>query len=201
MYLNDSYNNFNFLIPKHTLMKKLSPLSIAEAKITQEILDRHYDTLYLYAKGLTNRLHLGIYDENDLMQQLFLKIARNPLEYKKRRTGYFIKILQHLVIDLDRKKKNSLKREERYQQYDSLTVSIHDHQKTNRLLELYETTCTGLNPTQDQIFRLLLQGYSQVEIAKRLNIPATTVATKVRRARIRLLNKWGSIDRIRAFLE
>ncbi len=182
-------------------MEKYLPTSISDAKVAQEILERHYDTLYLYARGLTNRMHLGIYDENDLMQQLFLKIAKNPVEYKKRRTGYFIRMLQHLVIDLDRKKKKALRREENYQQNNSLLVSIHDHQLEQRLLELYETTCAGLDATQDQIFRLILQGYSQVEVARRFNIPATTVATKVRRGRIRLLNKWGSIDRIRVFLE
>jgi len=182
-------------------MAKFTPLSNAEAKIAQEILERHHDTLYLYAIGLANRMHLIIYDENDLMQQLFLKIARHPIEYKERRIGYFVRMLQSLAIDLGRKKKSSVKREEKYQQYDSLMVSIHDHQSEKRLLELYETTCIDLDPTDDQIFRLILKGYSQVEIAKRLNMPAATVATKVRRARIRLLHRWGSIDQIRAFLE
>jgi len=79
-------------------MTKFRRLSIAEAKIAQEILERHYDTLYLYAIGLANRMHLVIYDGNDLMQQLFLKIAKHPIEYEKRRIGYFVRMLQTLAI-------------------------------------------------------------------------------------------------------
>lgn len=126
----------------------------------------------------------------DVMQEAFIKIWKNIGQYdtsKGRLFTWMIKIARNLAIDCARSSRSrSNSKTETLTDETPLTVGDYtDHIKTDHL---------GLNKVIDELTSdqktiidlAYFQGYTQEEIAKKLNVPLGTVKTRARAALLKL---------------
>lgn len=144
-----------------------------------EIIVKKYTNIiyrYLYKKIFEKK------DVEDMVQNTFISFYKGIKNFdeKKRVLPYLFTIAKNEAKMYFRSKKPTVPLDE------TLYISEGDE------LESYEEDARillkSLDQNQKEIFKLLYEGYTYQEIAKKLNKPLNTVKTQIRRARLKLKN-------------
>lgn len=150
-----------------------------EKQAYEELYEKYSDALYGLAMKMVKQEALA----EDVLQEAFVKVYRKIHTYdpiKGRLFTWILNITRNLAIDLLRSKEykmtsGSVQMEtEQLEQVAPRTETNIDH------IGLTEVLNT-LPDSQREVLNLLYyQGYTQAEVAKKLNLPLGTVKSKVR---------------------
>lgn len=145
----------------------------------EAIYRRYHARLYTLAlRYLKNRA-----DTEDALQQLFVKLwtAREALFITRNLSGYLYGMLKHQVLNQIRNNVNALQHNyrivQKQPQYDDdlYTLAERSHR-----IELLGQAIATLPPQQRAVATMRCEGYSNQEIAARLNLSIHTVNTHYR---------------------
>lgn len=151
----------------------------------EAIYRRYHARLYTLAmRYLKNRA-----DTEDVLQQLFVKLwtAREALFITRNLSGYLYGMLKHQVLNQIRNNVSALQHNyrivQKQPQYDD---ELYTWTERNYRSELLEQAITTLPPQQRAVATMRREGYSNQEIAARLNLSIHTVNTHYRECLKRL---------------
>ncbi len=171
--------------------KKLRILSNEEVdNILLEILRRHEGSLHWFAEGLC-RSSGGI-ERDDLKQEFYLRVFKNRLSvleaYEEDKIAYLKKIMRHALIDLIRKRK-SLRNLSRT--LSNLWANDNDRKVTYLgeflIDDIAQFIAGNFSKKNETVLMMnLFEGYAYKEIADKIGLNVKTVATIIRRGRIRI---------------
>lgn len=142
-----------------------------------------YDNYSGALNGIISRILISESLAEEVLQQTFLKVWEKIEQYDAGKSTLFTwmsRIARNSAIDLKR-----LKKYEHLRKTDSLDLSIHNKQNSNMSLAGIDTE--SLISKLDAKHRLVidyiyLNGFTQSETAKELQIPLGTVKTRLRNA-------------------
>lgn len=149
-----------------------------------------YDNYYKALFGVINNIVNDQKTAEDVLQNTFLKIWDNFSSYdssKGRLYTWMLNVARNMAIDCTRSKYEKIKLKIQ-EPSDSVYHKnrIYDEDKSHESIGL-KTLVYNLEKNQQVIIDLAYyQGYTQNEIADKLNIPLGTVKTKVRQAILKL---------------
>jgi len=146
-----------------------------------------YDNYASALFGIIRRIIGDGEEANDVLQESFVKIWRNILQYdttKGRLFTWMINIARNTAIDY--KRSGQSKKDERTNSLEETESSAIDE----NFVTYIKTDHLGLQKIIDRLasdHRMIIelayfQGYTQDEISKKLNIPLGTVKTRARAA-------------------
>lgn len=148
---------------------------------------RYHARLYTVAmRYLKNRA-----DAEDALQQLFVKLwtAREALFITRNLSGYLYGMLKHQVLNQIRNNVNALQHNyriaQKQPQYDD---DLYTWAERNHRSELLGQAIATLPPQQKAVATMRCEGYTNQEIAARLNLSIHTVNTHYRECLKRLKN-------------
>lgn len=156
--------------------------------IIEEMYNENYSYLRNYLIGLT-RSHE---EADDVIQELFSKILRNPhwvLEVAHTR-GWLVKSARNTLLDLHKKKRPELLQDEKI--IENLLISNHSLEEEIVLKNQLETYFAEMSTTDKAIFIAKeYYGYKYEEISELLDIPISTVKSRVFRMRKKMMKERG----------
>lgn len=141
------------------------------------IYNRYKSAMLMYA---AKRVSLPIAE--DLVHDVFMRIwnNRHEIEINEKFIGYLFKALRNIIIDYMSKDANaqqylnSISRFAETFSYERTDDKIREELFIASLFNLLE----GFNPEYIEILKLRMEGYSNDEIAKKLNIAEKTVRNR-----------------------
>lgn len=158
---------------------------ITSKKVINSIIHKHGKSLTVYARSLARSFRSFHLDENDLLQDFYLKILEKPNIYTKikesdNQISYLFSILKHDALNVIKKNENRLNREtqiffERFE-YDIHTTTSLTEKNIKDFLDAFVT-----DEVDKKIMSMRIQGYKYKEIADVLNIPANHIGVKINR--------------------
>jgi RNA polymerase sigma factor (sigma-70 family) len=174
---------------KHIIAEEdlISLLSIKNKRAIEILYDNYSSTAF----GIIFRIVKDEKVSEDILQETFIRIWNNSWQYKSSKGRLFtwiINIARHLAIDKLRSKESinisknqSLEKIVSHNIQASTTDSV-----TPELIGLRELV-DALNPEQKNVIDLLyFGGFTQNEVAEKLQIPLGTVKTRSRNALLNL---------------
>ena len=134
----------------------------------QIIVDNYKKILTIFVKQRVRNYDLV----DDIVQDTFIKMYKNVhnFDLQKPLKPYILQIATRTIIDAFRKYKSEISLVEDIVYEDDQIVD------TSQIL-------SELNPTQKNIFELLIDGYDYASISAKVGIPLNTVKTIIRRTR------------------
>lgn len=134
----------------------------------QIIVDNYKKILTIFVKQRVRNHDLV----DDIVQDIFVKMYKNVHNFDLRKPvkPYILQIATRTIIDTFRKYKLEVPLAE--------NIAYEDDQMVDTSQILSE-----LNPTQKNIFELLIDGYDYASISTKVGIPLNTVKTIIRRTR------------------
>ena len=141
-------------------------------------IEQLYKPLYLYIrKRINNSL-----DAEDLIQEVFLKLSKSNIEKVDNVKNWVYSIAKNSIIDYYRKKKIITE--------DIENVVFPETESNDAIIDLSNCIRPSINQLPEDYREIIslseIEGFSQKEIAKKLNINYTTVRSKVQRGRKKL---------------
>ncbi|MBD8069599.1 RNA polymerase sigma factor [Bacillus sp. PS06] len=162
-------------------MSKLNPLEAIE-----EIYNEHYSYLRNFLIGLTKDDAIA----DDIIQELFSKILVNPtsvfkVKYMK---SWLVQGAKNTLLDHYKKKKPELFKDEKI--IESLLIDNHTPE-VKMLINNQLETILGQLSTTDKAIILAKEyyGYNYQEISELLNLPLSTLKTRVFRLRKQMIKQ------------
>lgn len=138
-----------------------------------------YQPLFLYIKKRVNHQE----DAEDLTQEVFYKLSKSNSDEVSSVKNWVYTIAKNTIIDYYRKQKNQT------EEIDD-TLVIEEYNENNAVIELGECVTTYVNQLPEEYRSIMklseLEGMSQKEVAKQLDINYVTVRSKVQRGRKKL---------------
>lgn len=162
-------------------MSKKNPLELIE-----EVYNEHYRYLRHFLIGLTKSDELA----DDIIQELFAKILMMPtrilkVNYMK---SWLIKSAKNTLIDYYRKKKPELLNDESI--IESLLIDNFTPEASVTMNSELETILNQLSSTDKAIILAKeYYGYNYQEISELLNLPVSTLKSKVFRLRKNMIKE------------
>jgi RNA polymerase sigma-70 factor (ECF subfamily) len=155
-----------------------------DEKAFNYLYDNYSGALYGVALKILLREDLA----SDVLQEIFVKIWRNIDQYdttKGKLYTWMLNVARNMSIDMLRSKKFQQERK---------TTDIENNVSEYKLTTQTNTDLLGVDKMLQKLrddYRIVIdlayfQGYTQEEIAKRLNMPLGTVKTRMRSALIEL---------------
>jgi RNA polymerase sigma-70 factor (ECF subfamily) len=152
---------------------------------------------------LANRMLNNPHDSEDVVQETFMRVYLNLNRYdeKQKFSTWIYRIGKNLCVDLLRKKKSVYSLDAAISDEDELNhygiLSSDDNSPEMALIEaeLQEQLSQVINKMSDKYKAIATLYYvhdlSLQEISEKLNIPITTVKTRLYRGREYLRKRWG----------
>lgn len=115
-------------------------------------------------------------DAQEAISNVAFKFLSNQHKIKKSEKAFLNKLAKHEVVDFLRKN-NAQKRRNISTEYDAEQLEVFGNKYLQDSQEklMFEDILQTLTPRQQEIIKLLLAGYSQVEIAIEIDIKPSTV--------------------------
>jgi RNA polymerase sigma factor (sigma-70 family) len=165
----------------------------------REAFDLFYRTLYQYVRLYTRAFHLPTapLSEEDIVQEIFLKLMEHFPEIQFRSESHFLGYLQAIcenyIIDMVRKYEKQTYEEltdeaHLVSQVESPEQAVAGAERREALLRLV-TRLSGTCPDLLRVF--LCEGLSLAEIARRQNIPIGTIYPRFARCVAELRRRVG----------
>jgi len=148
----------------------------------QKQIEQLYSPLYMYIrKRIGNQL-----DAEDLTQEVFYKLAKSNYDEVESIKNWVYTIAKNTITDYYRKKKHVT------EEVDNITVE-EKNSENDRVQEFASCCIIPFVNKLPKDYRLImtlseLDGISQKEIAKRLEMNYATVRSKIQRGRLKLKN-------------
>ena len=150
--------------------------------------DRYSPVLY----GVAHRILQEQTKAEDVLQEVFLKIWRNASQFDKQRgslRGWMIRICRNMCIDHHRARRtpesHSVALDEKYVPQSHGITADHPVEQVNHQ-EMHAVVSKALEklPAEQSLLieMAYFQGFSQSELAEKLNLPLGTVKTRMRLA-------------------
>lgn len=160
----------------------------ANDKFSFNALHKNYSYALL---GIIFRIVKHHEDAEDVLQETFIKISRNIHQYDDNKSRFFTwmaRIAKHKSLDYVKtaSAKNEANRIDLIDIHQYTCKQIHINSLNIETLGLKQLTFVLNNVQREVIDLMYFKGYTQVEIAKQLEIPLGTVKTKARMAIIEL---------------
>lgn len=166
---------------------------IAEESLVSMLSDRNQEGMEIlydnYSSALFGVIHRIIQNDEiaeDVLQETFLKIWNNFAMYdpvKGRLFTWMLNIARNMAIDKVRSKEFTQKQKNRGYSDSVSPVDFEDHSVYNPETIGLKEMVRKLEPEYKQIIDLLFfGGYTQSEVAEKLNLPLGTVKTRSRAA-------------------
>lgn len=172
-------------VDERTLLERLRK---GDRAAFDAIYRRYHAKLYTQAvRYLKNRA-----DAEDAVQQLFVKLwgVREALFVTQNLQGYLYAMLKHLVLNHIRNNVNALQYNyrivQKQPQYDD---DLYTYAERHHRTELLQQAIAQLPPQQRTVTAMRCEGYSNREIAARLNLSIHTVNTHYRES-VKTLKGW-----------
>jgi len=142
------------------------------------IVEKYSRIIFSYLKRSTTIKE----DTEDILQNTFIKLYKNieKFDKTKRLLPYLWQIAKNEMRMYFRSKKPHIKLNEEI----ATDIRIDDFIK-----EDYRHIIGSLSSTEQEILKLLMEGYTYLEIAKKVGRPLNTVRTIIRRARKKINQK------------
>jgi RNA polymerase sigma-70 factor (ECF subfamily) len=144
-----------------------------------------YDNYSQALFGVINSIVNNTEESEDVLQKVFLKIWNNFASYdaaKGRLYTWMLNIARNLAIDTTRSKHEKIKSKIHSTSDNVYENSLAVHDVSHNMIG-FKTILGSLKEEHKQIIDLAyFEGYTQEEIAKKLDMPLGTVKTKVRQA-------------------
>ncbi|WP_077604949.1 RNA polymerase sigma factor [Oceanobacillus sojae] len=162
-------------------MSKINPLEMIE-----EIYNEHYAYLKNFLIGLTKSDEIA----DDIIQELFSKILINPtsvykVDYMK---SWLTRGAKNTLLDYYKKKKPALLHNDRV--IESLLIDNHTPEVDFMIHDRLESALGRLSDTDKAIILAKeYYGYNYQEISELLNLPISTLKSKVFRMRKQMIKK------------
>lgn len=157
----------------------LKRLKAGDRNAFADIYRKYHAELYTFAMHyMKNRQ-----DAEDIMQQVFVKFwtIREALLISSNPKSYLYAMVKHHVMNYIRDKNNALQHNYRIvQQTATCDDDLYMYAERHHLTELLETAIDRLPGQQQIVARMRCEGYSNQEIAARLNLSVHTVNTHYR---------------------
>ena len=163
---------------------------IDESSIVQFIINRNekglsilYDKYAPALMGVINRIVNDKLEAEDLLSQTMLKVWNKIELYDNSKSSLFtwvMTIARNTAID-----KKRLKSFENHKKTDSLDATVYEIVGTNDFnskLDVQSLTLKLDSKYKLVLDMMYLQGYSQLDISKKMDIPLGTVKTRLRKA-------------------
>ncbi len=149
-----------------------------------------------YSKAMYGVIYNIVQNENDaedILQTAFLKIWNNFSAYKEEKGRLFtwmLNLVRNTTIDFTRTTASKISSKIQAIDHNVYEINKHHQQKANYDHIGLKAAVNNLDEEHQAIIELAYyEGYTQEEIAAKLNMPLGTVKTKVRQAIIHLRNK------------
>jgi len=152
---------------------------------------------------LANRMLHNSHDSEDIVQETFVRVylSLNSYDQKQKFSTWIYRIGKNLCVDLLRKKKSvysldaEIAGEEELNHYGILPSGIASPETALMETETHEQLTKVINKLSDKYKEIAKLYYihdlSLMEISEKLNIPLTTVKTRLYRSRDHLRKRWG----------
>jgi RNA polymerase sigma-70 factor (ECF subfamily) len=147
----------------------------------EKVYDDHGQALFAFLLNLTRNES----DTRDLLQEVFIKIARTPnlLADARVQRPFLLRLAHNLAIDLIRRRDTRLRAHERWGDEASAFFAPADESDERALRESLASALGELGPEQRAVVHLKLwEGWTFQAIAELFDIPANTAASRYRYA-------------------
>lgn len=167
---------------------------MSQAAVLEKLYDEHAQAVFAYALNLTRNEA----DARDVLQELFLKLARQPdgTETIRDPRGYLLRLAHNLVIDLFRRQSSRQRRHDELMQAAETMFAPTGDPDEAAFRQSLSAALAELPEDQRAVVHLKLwEELTFEEIAEILGIPANTAASRYRygldklRARLRPLHE------------
>lgn len=174
---------------KHTEEELIALLRQKDQKAFSYLYDNYSKAMY----GIICNIVRNEEDAEDILQAAFLKIWNNFTAYKEEKGRLFtwmLNLVRNAAIDFTRT--SASKMGSKIQSLDGNVYEINQHHQQKASYDHIglKAAVNDLGEEHQAIIELAYyEGYTQEEIAAKLNMPLGTVKTKVRQAIIKLRQK------------
>lgn len=173
-----------------------------------ELVDLYKDKIQCLAYRMLNNIH----DTEDVVQETFIRVYLNLNHYDESQkfSTWIYQIGRNLCIDTLRKKK--LNQSLDAQVHEETVTTHYNHFQSNELSpeirylqsEFQEQFTALINKLSDRYRQIVSLYYvhelSLQEISDRLQLPVTTIKSRLHRGREQLRKKWGTMMLMQLFL-
>lgn len=159
---------------------------------TLELIEQMYDAHYSYLRNYLIGFTKSHEEADDVIQELFAKILRNPqsvLAVKNIR-GWLVISARNTFLDFYKKRKPILLKDEKIMEH--LLISNHSLETDLIIKSQLEKYLSDMSKTDHAIFIAKeYYGYTYDEISVLLNIPVSTLKSRIFRMRKKMIKKRG----------
>lgn len=165
-------------------MEELSEKQIIE-KIKQGQIDyfgylvkKYSRIIYFYVKQKVDNED----DADDIVQNTFIKAYKAVDKFDENKNFYpfLFVITKNEIAQFYRTRKKHIRLDEK------ISIETNATEEQNNIKELI----FRLKPDYQKVISLFIEGYSYLEISRKLNKPINTVKTLIRRAKIQIKSIW-----------
>ncbi len=156
----------------------LALLQDDDRKAFEALYMRYYAMLYTFAMRYLKNRH----DAEDVLQQVFVKlwIIRRSLWIASNLKGYLFYMMKYRILNHIRNANNALQHNYMVVQLRPLYDEMPDTEPDSSMTERLKHAIKHLSPQQRIVAQLRCEGYSNQEIARKMNISVHTVNSHYR---------------------
>lgn len=159
----------------------LELLKLDDSIAFERLFEKYASRLYRFSLHLFNG---NVYDAEEVVQDVFLKIWENraKIDTVQNFNSYVITIAKHQVYDRIKHKFVAQKYRKHILHFSAKSISEEDQYMLKNMVALMRS-CVALMPEQQRgIILLRNRGYTNAEIAQKLNLSVRTIETHVSNA-------------------
>jgi len=151
---------------------------------------KYHHTLYFFAVSLCKRFKFDVSYADDLMQEFYHNVLAKGQQvydgYQSHGLNSLMRILHYDIHDMERKRKSIARVQEVFAHAIDSKVDVNYFAYQICSEKFMQYMEQALNPQEQAVMKLFVEGYKHREIADLLNMNINTVSGNVRRAKKKL---------------